>query len=264
MGSRSGIITLVTDFGLEDSYVGVVKGVILGVFPKAGLVDITHQVPAQDVYAAAWALKDAAPYFPRGTVHLAVVDPGVGSERKGIALSSGGWFFVGPDNGIFSAFLPAEEAVELNRPGLFLPEVSATFHARDVFAPVAARLAAGMELSDAGDEVSDLVSLGLPEPIRQGDLIRGEVVRVDRFGNLVTNIPASMIPQGTAPFIEVCEERIKGLSACYSFADPDAVIALVGSAGRVEVSVKNASAAQALNAGAGDEVVVRLNLKTIC
>lgn len=257
MQKRSGIITLTTDFGSEDVYVGVMKGVILGIFPQARIVDLTHQVPPQDVSAAAWALKDAVPFFPPGTVHLAVVDPGVGSERRGIAVYSGKWFFVGPDNGLFSAFYPAESIVKLSRPDLFLPQVSPTFHGRDVFAPVAARLAGGIRPPELGDEISDPVTIGLAEPMQDGDVIRGEVVRIDRFGNLITNIPASMIPPGGKVTIQVCEREIEGLSLCYGTADPDKLAALVGSSGRIEVSLPNASAASALDASIGDSVEIQ-------
>jgi S-adenosylmethionine hydrolase len=256
---RSGIITLTTDFGADDTFVGVVKGVILGVFPEAKIIDLTHRIPPQDVSAAAWALKDSVPYFPEGTVHLAVVDPGVGSERRGIALRSGGHIFMGPDNGIFSAFYPADLVVELNRPEMFLPRVSPTFHGRDVFAPVAAKIASGVGLADVGDRIHDPVVIELPEPRVEGDRIIGEVVSIDRFGNLVTNVPESMIPPGAKVKVEVRGAEVTGLSPCYSEPETENVIALIGSAGRLEIAMPNGSAADELSAVVGDEVAVRIS-----
>ncbi|HUT54678.1 MAG TPA: SAM-dependent chlorinase/fluorinase [bacterium] len=258
MPSRSGIITLTTDFGTRDPFVGMMKGVILGIFPEARIVDLTHEIPPHDVAAAAWALKDAARFFPPGAVHVAVVDPGVGSKRRGLALSAQGHLFVGPDNGIFSAFFPPELTVELNRPELFLPQVSSTFHGRDVFAPIAARLAMGFPLTEMGTQARDLVAINLPEPVRKGDTILGQVVSVDRFGNLVTNIPASMVPPGKSITVHVCNTEATGLSLCYSDAAENRVMALAGSHGRIEIALKNGSAAQALAANVGAEVEIKI------
>lgn len=258
MSLRSGIITLTTDFGAGDTFVGVMKGVILGIFPGAVIVDLTHEIPAQDVMAAAWALKDSARFFPRGTVHLAVVDPGVGSDRRAIALSSQGSLFVGPDNGVFSAFFPPELAVRLDKPELFLPEISSTFHGRDVFAPVAARLASGAPLADMGSPARDLVAVKLAQAKMQGDTITGQVISVDRFGNLITNVPAEMVPAGKSVTIHVCNTEITGLSLCYSDMAKGAVQALSGSHGRIEIALPNGSAAKKLSAGVGAEVEIKI------
>jgi S-adenosylmethionine hydrolase len=259
MSVRSGIITLTTDFGVEDTFVGVMKGVILGIFPGARIVDLTHRIPPQDVRAAAWALKDSVFHFPEGTVHLAVVDPGVGSERRGMALSSGGHLFVGPDNGVLSAFYPAESMVELNRPEFFLPKISRTFHGRDVFAPVAAKLASGVELADVGDRIHDPVVIELPEPRAESGRVIGEVVSIDRFGNLVTNVPESMIPAGARVKVEVRGAQVTGLASCYSEPGAGNLIALIGSAGRLEIAIPNGSAAEELSAVVGDEVAVGIS-----
>ena len=269
--SRSGIITLTTDFGLADPWVGVMKGVILGLFPAARIVDLTHQIPVHDVRAAAFALLDAVQYFPPGTVHLAVVDPGVGSGRKALAAARDGQFFVGPDNGVFSGFLPGEYVIELNRPELFLPRVSHSFHGRDVFAPVAARLAAGKSLREFGSPLADPVMLDLPRAEKSGDTVRGEVVAVDRFGNLVTNIPERLLPPSPLS-IEIAGETIPGL--CRSYEDaaggrasakaptgrrdvPARCAALIGSAGRLEIALPRGSAAELLRVGVGAKVAVK-------
>jgi S-adenosylmethionine hydrolase len=257
MPTSSGIITLTTDFGTRDPFAGVMKGVILAIFPAARIVDLTHEVPPQDVEAAAWVLKDAVRFFPPGTVHLAVVDPGVGGKRRGLALGAQGHLFVGPDNGIFSAFFPPELAVALDRPALFLPEVSATFHGRDVFAPIAARLASGAPLAAMGTAVSDLVNISLPAPVRKDGEIRGQVISVDRFGNLITNIPASMVPTDKTITVHVCNTEISGLSICYSDAGDDSVIAVAGSHGRIEIAAPDRSAAELLAADVGAEIEIK-------
>ena len=254
--SRSGIITLTTDFGAADTWVGVMKGVILSLFPAAHIVDLTHEIPARDIRAAALALIDAVPYFPRGTVHLAVVDPGVGSDRKALAARKDGHFFVGPDNGVFSGFLPGEYVLELNRPELFLPRVSRTFHGRDVFAQVAARLAEGRSLRDLGSPLADPVMIDLPRAEKSGEAVRGEVVMVDRFGNLITNIPERLLPPSPLT-VEIGRERISGLRLCYEDGKTGECAAIVGSTGRREIALPSGSAAELLRAGVGEKVVVK-------
>jgi len=255
---RSGIITLTTDFGAAETYVGVVKGVILNIFSGATIVDLTHQIDPQDVPGATWALMDVVPYFSERTVHVAVVDPGVGSERRAIALFSGGQFFVGPDNGVFTPFFEeAESIVELNREEIFLENVSPTFHGRDIFAPVAANLAKGMKPPEIGDQITDPVTIRIPRAKAEGNTIKGEVVQIDRFGNVITNIPVKMLPRNAAVIVEVCDVKVDGLAACYSAIETEQVAALEGSSGRVEIAVREGSAAETLSASAGDEVVIR-------
>ncbi len=185
------IVTLLTDFGLEDEYVGVMKGVILSIAPQVRLVDLTHSVPPQDVRRAALILMNAAPYFPPDTVHLAVVDPGVGTERRPIAVRTGRGTFVGPDNGLFSFVLAEMEtwtAVELREPAYRLPLVSTTFHGRDIFAPAAAHLASGVPVEALGPVVNNLATLPLPRLEIGESSLEGEILYADRFGNLVTSI----------------------------------------------------------------------------
>ncbi len=257
MGS---IITLLTDFGTRDGYVAAMKGVLLSIAPEAHLVDITHEVAPQEIAEAAFTLATSWRFFPAGTVHLAVVDPGVGSERRAIAVAAGGHRFVAPDNGVLSlalAGLPLE-AVSLENRGLFRPEVSQTFHGRDIFAPVAAHLALGAPLSEAGPSLPDIVRLpeAAPHPETPGAW-QGTVVAVDRFGNLVTNIPADLV-RGSALRVEIAGAAIGRLSEFYAEAPPGGLLALVGSAGTLEVAVNGGSAADRLQVRRGAQVRIVL------
>ncbi|HLG71436.1 MAG TPA: SAM-dependent chlorinase/fluorinase [Chloroflexota bacterium] len=246
------VIALLTDFGLEDHYVGVMKAVIAGIAPEANVVDISHAVPPQAILAGQRLLQASVPYLPDGAIVLAVVDPGVGSERRPMALRSGRLTFVGPDNGLFTPWLPGEVAVELTAPEFRLPEVSATFHGRDVFAPAAAHLAAGVPLEKLGPKLADSVRLDPPRPrTAQDGTIQGEVVYVDHFDNLITNIGG--VRGGTA--------RIRGhdlpVQATYSAVNPGELLALIGSDGALEVAMRNGSAAAYLSAEAGEPVTWR-------
>ncbi len=244
------VITLLTDFGVADTYVGQMKGAILAIAPAATLVDLTHAVPAQDVFAGAFLLWTAVAAFPPGTVHLAVVDPGVGSSRRALAVQTQrGDRLVGPDNGLL---MPAAErlggigsAVGLATPA----SASATFHGRDVFAPAAARLAAGAPLRDLGRPVTDLVELSLPTANEDG----GQVVHVDVYGNLITNIPADSLARDSV--VAVGDAQVP-LVAFYEQAQPGALLALIGSAGLLEISVRNGSAAERLGARRGTPVTL--------
>ncbi len=256
---RPPLVTLTTDFGLQDPFVGVMKGVILGICPGARIVDVTHGIPPQDVLAGCLALGDAAPYFPPDTVHVAVVDPGVGSDRPAVAVRTARALFVAPDNGLLS-FLRPDEVLEVRRlenPDLWLHPVSRTFHGRDVFAPVAAHLARGVPLADVGPEHPGLRRLHLPGPVREPGAVRGEVLGFDRFGNAVTNIREGDLPRpGRAA--EVAGRRIP-LLGTYAETAPGRALALWGSSGRLEVSVREGSAREALGLRRGDPVRVLLD-----
>jgi S-adenosylmethionine hydrolase len=248
------LVSLLTDFGLADTYVGQVKAAILSNCPQATIVDLTHAVPPQDVFAGAFSLWSSVDVFPSDSVHLAVVDPGVGSPRRGVALRSvRGDVFVGPDNGLL---LPAARrlggiahAVELSRPEFWRAHASSTFHGRDIFGPVAGHLARGASLEDLGPEVSELVNLTLPEP--EGP--NGQVIHVDTYGNLVTNLPASNLP---ARFrLRVAEYEVPS-APYYAAVEPGALLALVGSAGLLEISARDANAAAITGAHRGTPVVL--------
>jgi len=259
------IITLLTDFGLRDAYVGIMKGVILGFNPHARLVDLGHEIPPQDILAGALALKFAWRYFPPGTVHLAVVDPGVGSSRRGLAASILGHFFVGPDNGLFSLIFQEQEpgaVVSLENFHYFLPQVSATFHGRDIFAPVAAHLSLRTPLTDLGPELADPVKLDIPSPRFQDTEVFGQVIYCDHFGNLISNIPFASFNswlQDRSVQIQVDGCPVTHLGITYSDAPPGALLALAGSHGYLEIASRQGSAAQILGAGPGASVQICLN-----
>jgi S-adenosylmethionine hydrolase len=269
------IITFTTDFGLVDHYVGTIKAVALSICPGAALVDICHDVYPQAVRQAAFLLAAAAPYFPPGAVHLVVVDPSVGSERRPIAVKTVRATYVAPDNGVLSLALiqdPPLAAVHLTAPQYRLPRVSATFHGRDVFAPAAAHLACGVDPLEMGEPISvaDLIPFSLSEPEHQPDgSWLGEILHVDRFGNLITSfhypIPDTQYPipntQHLAPSphlsVEVAGRRISRLSRTFADVAPGELVAYVGSSGHLEIAVREGNAAELLGVGVGAQVCVR-------
>ena len=253
------IVTLTTDFGLADGYVGIMKGVILGIAPAARLVDLSHKIAPQNVRQAAHVLVRAAPFFPAGTVHLVVVDPGVGGERRPLLVRTATATYVGPDNGLFTAALdqPRAQAFALDRPDFWLAEVSRTFHGRDIFAPVAAYLARGVPAEALGRPIPDALRLSLPEPERTaGGHIAGEVVYTDHFGNLITNIPGDWVP-GLRWQVRVAGRQIDGLHTTYAEGAPGELMALVSSGSTLEIAVRDGNAAQLLGVDIGETITVR-------
>lgn len=236
------------------------KGVLLSICPSARLVDLTHDLSPQDVRGAALALEAAVPFFPEGTVHLAVVDPGVGSARRPLALRARGHYLVGPDNGLFSGFLAGASVVALAAPEYRLAHVSRTFHGRDVFAPAAAYLAAGVPLERLGPPVTDPVRLTMPGSRLEAGALVGEVLDVDRFGNLLTSIEAARLDalagSGTVR-VEVAGRAAGGLVEAFAEGPTDAAAAIVGSTGRIEVFVRDGSAERLLGVGRGAPVAMR-------
>jgi S-adenosylmethionine hydrolase len=260
------LVALLTDFGTQDHYVGVMKGVILGICPEAALVDITHEVPPQDVAAAEAELAASYRYFPAGAIFLVVVDPGVGSARRPIAAEAGGFFFVAPDNGVLTAVFdetPPSRVVTLaqDRYALTRPRgAGVTFDGRDRFAPAAAWLARGESLAAFGPPVSAPVRLERVRASADAAGVSGVVVRVDRFGNLITNIDRAAIDRlraGGAVTVEAAGRAIGDLVPAYADAPAGAVCALVSSSGHLEVAVNGGSAAAALGLGRGSPVRVR-------
>jgi S-adenosylmethionine hydrolase len=255
------LITLLTDFGLDDAYVGIMKGIILRINRDIRVVDLSHSVPPQQILAGALMLRTAAGFFPDGTVHLAVIDPGVGSTRRPLLIETDRGFLVGPDNGVLcpaAAVMGRLRARVLANEKFFLHPVSQTFHGRDIFAPVAAHLASGVAPEVVGPVLGSIVELELPQPRHNGATIAGEVVHVDHFGNLVTNIRLDVRPRFLAQ--QVCVS-IKGtpigtLLATYSAAPEGGPLALLGSWGTVEIAVRNGSAAKMFAAGTGTPVTV--------
>ena len=272
------IISLTTDFGTADPYVGVMKGVILGINPQAPLVDLSHEVRPQDIPGATFVLGSAYRNFPQGTIHLVVVDPGVGSSRRGLLLDTSQARFVAPDNGVLSYVLvhggvviPQGEAFEpqlvslpsqwhayaLTNSNYWRHPVSNTFHGRDIFAPVAAHLSRGVSPTDLGEPIDQLTCLSIPTPQEEGCHINGHIIYVDHFGNLVSNIPGAKIEGRTTQVqVEIGGHSIQGLAPSYADA-PEELLALVGSHGNLEVSVRNGSAAETLGLTVGAEVRVR-------
>jgi len=239
------IISLTSDFGPEV-FVGLIKGVILGICPQARLVDLSHAVAPQDVLGGALVLEQALGVFPAGTVHLAVVDPGVGSQRRGLAIAALGQRWVGPDNGLFTPVLradPGAKAYHLTNPDYFRPGIiSATFHGRDVFAPVAAHLALGVSPAALGPEAADPLRLEWPLPRREGETLLGQVLVADRFGNLMTNLERGLVEDflaGRPARVELAGLVVEGLLPCYAAAGPDQPLALFNSLDRLELAIKN-------------------------
>jgi S-adenosylmethionine hydrolase len=257
------IIALLTDFGNRDPYVGAMKGAILVACPEATLVDVLHEVPAHDVEAGARALEAVYRHFPTGTVFVAVVDPGVGSGRRPVAVGAGEWLFVGPDNGIFTPVLemyPTARVHLLANPLLWRETRSPVFHGRDLFGPAAGRLAGGLPLEEVGPALDDPVRLPRPDKSRRDDGWQGAVTHVDRFGNLITNIAEEDLEmlRGGSPSTLVVDVGGQGIPLVRTYSDvPEGrLCALVGSTGRLEVAANRRSAAELLGASVGTPVVV--------
>lgn len=253
------MITLTTDFGLRDGYAGEMKGVILGINPDAAIIDISHEIEPQNVGQAAFVLGTTSPHFPPGTVHVVVVDPGVGTERKAILLETTSGLFLGPDNGVLSYVMeanPQYRAIALTNSKYWRKPVSLTFHGRDIFAPVAAHLSKGVAPGELGETVTSLATLYICQPEEQGSELVGEVVYIDGFGNLVTNIRESDLPQQhEAVEFEVGGRVIRGLSR--SYAEGGELLAIPGSSDRMEIAARNGSAASRLGARIGQKVLLR-------
>lgn len=260
-------ITLTTDFGLNDHFVGTLKGVILNIVPDANIVDICHSVQAFDILDGALALAQSYAYFPPRTVHLVVVDPGVGSARRPIVATSEMHNFVAPDNGVLSLMYAREQRLSVRHitsDHYFLQPISNTFHGRDIFAPVAAYLAKGVDQEKFGEEVTDYVRFNAPRPKpSDGASLRGVVLRVDRFGNLITNFTPQDAPAlfqaNVPPFkIVIGKREVTSMRTSYSEGAPGELFAIVGSMGFVEVAANRGSAAQLTGAGKGTEVLLVL------
>lgn len=266
------VVAFMTDFGHGDGDVGVMKGVVLRIAPDAQLVDITHDIAPQNVASGAWVLASSYRYFPKGTVYTCVVDPGVGSARRPIAVRAGDWSFVGPDNGLFS-YIFAEQtvhiAVELKNPVYHLPQVSTTFHGRDIFAPVAAHIAQGVPLRELGPEVdpATLQRLDPRNPVRRDGEIEGYVLHIDHFGNLITNIPLGLVPDlfssqaARLVFAEagtVITERRRFFADIVEESDEARPFIYSDSSGYLGVAIRNGNAARQLNVRQGEALAVTI------
>ena len=252
------IITLTTDFGLVDPFVAIMKGVILGIAPNARLVDVTHEIGSYDIVEAALLLDSYYRYFPEGTIHVVVVDPGVGSERRPMAAAANGHIFVAPDNGVLSLVLKADATAPIpaayciTNEILFRNPVSNTFHGRDIFASVAAHLARGTPIESVGPRISDFVKKPLPKPRLQGGRLVGIVLRIDKFGNIITNLRRENLPSDFS--IKVAGLSITRLCSSFSEAESGEFFAIEGSTGFIELALNQGSAAEKLNVECGEEI----------
>ena len=263
----SGIITLTTDLGISDPYVGIMKGVVLSINPEARIIDISHQIKAGSIVHAAVSLQEAYHFFPKGTVHVAVVDPGVGSDRRPILFKTENHLFVGPDNGVFWPIITAHKhitAIHLTETQYFLPNVSATFHGRDIFAPVAAHLSGGADPLVMGPSIDDPVSLNHKSPQQKTDAFCGEVIRVDHFGNLITNIHRRDLERFLGmdrPVIRVGNLIIEGIRQTYARARADELLALIGSSDYLEIAVNLGRACDRVGVTSGDIIGVAVEVR---
>jgi S-adenosyl-L-methionine hydrolase (adenosine-forming) len=260
------IISITTDFGQLNGFVGVMKGVIWGIAPKAHIADITHDIPPQNVHLGAYALWRVVPYFPSGSVHIAVVDPGVGTHRRPIGLSIGDQSFILPDNGLITPILEDGEAsgqpiqiVHLNNPKYWLPEVSHTFHGRDIFAPTGAHLARGIPLRALGDPITDPVRLEFSRPKQTPFGWEAHITIIDVFGNLTTDLPAKVVTDAKQVTFKLRGHTIQGMVTSYGHRENGDLIALVDSENYIEISVVNGNAASQIGAKIGDTVEVIIN-----
>ena len=257
--SKQRIISLTTDFGTQDGYIGIVKAVIIGICPDVRIIDLSHDLPPWNIAAAAWVLGNSFQHFPSGSIHVGVVDPGVGSSRRAVALEAADHIFVGPDNGIFSKLLHTNEvkfAVELTEEQYWRKNLSSTFHARDVFGPVAAHYATGVSLKQLGKEIDIESLLRLPAreiQVRQ-NRVEGSVAYVDHFGNLITNIKKDMVRESA--LCQVGKRSIGRIKQTYSSGDLGAPLAFIGSHGYLEIAVSQGRADEKLDAGVNTTIIL--------
>jgi S-adenosyl-L-methionine hydrolase (adenosine-forming) len=258
------IVTLTTDFGSRDPFTGSIRGVILKVNPQAQLVDISNEIAPQDIWEAAYTLKTAGSHFPKGTVHLAIVDPGVGSGRRPIIVVTESYYYVGPDNGLFSLIYQDAERLRVHHvtaTHYFLPNSGSTFHGRDIFAPVAAWLSKGIPSGNFGEEITDFVKLNIPLPKIAGNTIDGNVVHIDRFGNIITNITFKelqpLVGEGVSPgnaTVTIAGKEIQGLKNFYAESAPGVPSAIMNSSGALEIFMYKQNARTALSIKRGEAV----------
>lgn len=257
------ILSLTTDFGLTNGFVGVMKGVIYGIAPDVEIVDISHLITAQNVLEGAYAMWRAVPFFPPGSVHVGVVDPGVGTKRRPIGARLGKQYFIAPDNGLLTPLIldaerkgEAMEFVHLDDPKYWLPKVSNTFHGRDIFAPTGAHLAAGIPLSELGTAITDPIRLDLPRPQKTENGWLAHITIIDIFGNLTTDLPAEALEGHRDVLVSIRSHKIEGIIDSYGHREIGDLVAVVDSEYFIEIAVVNGNAATRLGASIGDEVEI--------
>jgi S-adenosylmethionine hydrolase len=251
-------VTLSTDFGISSPYVGAMKGVLLSINPGAQIIDLSHSLPPQKLQPASYFLAQAVPFFPAGSLHVCVVDPGVGSRRALIYAEAGGQQFLAPDNGVLTEVLKvlggASTIRQLTEAKFWRSPVSSTFHGRDILAPVAAHLSLGVSPAELGPALTEIIRLESPVPRQGANWLEGEVTFVDDFGNLISNFPASMLPKSFR--VSLAGQEITRFVRSYSEAQPGELVALISSDGHLEIAVVNGNAAEHLRAGNGAVVTV--------
>lgn len=264
MPKKQSIITLITDFGLQDGYVGVMKGVMANINPLANVIDISNTIAAQDIFQAAFVLNKSYNYFPKGTIHVVVVDPGVGSDRKILCLKTEDYLFLAPDNGVLSLVITKEGSPsirEVTNGKFFLPTISNTFHGRDVFAPVAAHLSNGVNHKELGERVEKIKKIDLPKPILSPDgKLTAEIIYVDSFGNLITNVNEKVVDRMKVGLervsITMGRRRISGICNSYTDVGDNEALAIFGSSGYLEISVNRGSAGDVFKLKKGDKLIL--------
>ena len=264
MLKKQSVIALITDFGLQDGYAGVMKGVIANINPSANVIDISNDIEPQNVFQAAYVLNSSYTYFPKGTIHVVVVDPGVGSARKILCLKTEDYMFLAPDNGVLSFVIAQEESAsirEVTNGKLFLPKLSNTFHGRDIFAPVAAHLSKGVNHKELGGKIDKVNKIDLPKPILSPDgRLTAEIIYVDSFGNLITNVNKEVIDRMKVETervsITMGRRRINGICSAYTDVGDNEALAIFGSSGYLEISVNLGSAGDVLKLKKGDKLTL--------
>lgn len=252
------IVTLTTDFGTRDGFTAQMKGVILGICPEARIVDVTHDIEPFSILEGALVLNGIRKYFPPTAVHVGVIDPGVGSQRRGLAVRTSTGYYVGPDNGLFTFILKESAEVEvreIRNPEFTRPEPHPTFHGRDIFAPAAAHLSAGRMFEDVGPLVDNPITLTVPKPVRSANGVEGEAIYIDRFGNVTTNVPADLLDR-TVREIRVAGTRIPKLSRYFAEVPHHEPVALINSFGLLEIAVNRGNASTELHIAAGDKIQI--------
>jgi S-adenosylmethionine hydrolase len=257
------LVTMTTDFGYMDAYVASMKGVMLGINKEIEIVDICHEIRPQDVFHGAFVISTGYSFFPEGTIHLGVVDPGVGGIRRAILIQTNRYLFIGPDNGLFSYILKKEPVLSirtLENKAHFRNDVSSTFHGRDIFAPVAGHLTRGIPIEEMGSEITNPTILEIPEPIIKEDMLVAHVLCIDRFGNLITNVTRSFWNQlvGNRRFFIYCRMRIEKINKSYNESQPNDILAIFNSSGFLEISSNLGNAAKELGLKPGSEIEIEL------
>jgi S-adenosylmethionine hydrolase len=261
------IITLTTDFGTTDIFVGVMKGVILSINPEAKIIDISHNIEPQDVHVGAFLLSSAYRYFPTGTIHVGVIDPGVGSARRAIAVKTERYYFVVPDNGLLSYVLHQEKVrrvVNLTNPKYYLPQVSDTFHGRDIFAPIAAHISCGIPMNSLGEQIADITQIPISTPDTSEPEIIGHILYIDRFGNLITNISQEsfeLVKKNRNFVIFVKDRKIQRLCRAYAESSVGELLGIFSSFGNLEIAINEGNAAETLGIKRGDSIKIRFQHK---